>query len=249
MAVIQYKKSRFIFSQPAVSVFVSFFLIILLQIPDFTAQAQNSDTKGVASFYSNKLHGRKTASGEKYNKNKLTAAHRSLPFGTILKVTNLNNGKSVLVIVNDRGPYAKQRIIDLSYAAACKLNMVQDGIAHVVIEPTDTLIVEEPQSPLKKQPVDLQNENYYSPGLEPLILPKGYCLQVGSFALYENALARIDQLESYKTTSICIQYVKIHRKTFFRVLCTGFKSEATAKIKQQELSKLGLESFIIPEKK
>ena len=249
MAVIQYKKPRFIFSQPAVSVFVSFFLIILLQIPDLTAQAQNIDRKGVASFYSNKLHGRKTASGEKYNKNKLTAAHRNLPFGTILKVTNLNNGKSVLVIVNDRGPYAKQRIIDLSYAAACKLNMIQDGVARVIIEPTDTLNIEEPQSPLKKQPIDLQNENYYSAGLEPLILPKGYYLQVGSFTLYENALARMDQLKLYKTTSTCIQYIKIHRKIFFRVLCTGFENEAAAKIKQQELNKLGLECLIIPEKK
>lgn len=89
---------------------------------------------GFASFYSNKHHGRKTASGEKFNMFKLTAAHKTLPFGTRLRVTNTKNGKSVCVVVNDRGPFVKSRIIDLSFSAAKELDMVKTGTAKVLLE-------------------------------------------------------------------------------------------------------------------
>ncbi len=89
---------------------------------------------GEASYYSNKLHGKKTASGQIYNKNHFTAAHRTLPFGTKLKVTNLSNNKFVVVTINDRGPYAKSRIIDLSLAAAKEIDMIKQGIANVQLE-------------------------------------------------------------------------------------------------------------------
>lgn len=90
--------------------------------------------RGFASYYSNDFHNRKTSSGEVYDKNKLTAAHRDLPFGTKLKVTNLKNKKSVIVIINDRGPFVEGRIIDLSYRAAKEIDMLSDGIAEVEIE-------------------------------------------------------------------------------------------------------------------
>lgn len=89
--------------------------------------------KGEASYYANKFHGRPTASGEKYNKNKFTAAHRTLPFGTMVEVTNLTNGKSVTVKINDRGPHKKSRIIDLSRAAAEQIDLIKAGIAQVEI--------------------------------------------------------------------------------------------------------------------
>ena len=78
---------------------------------------------GIASYYGGKFHGRRTASGEIFNKNALTAAHRSLPFGTKLKVTNLRNGRTVIVRINDRGPHVRGRIIDLSHAAAKKIGL------------------------------------------------------------------------------------------------------------------------------
>ncbi|HPD33752.1 MAG TPA: septal ring lytic transglycosylase RlpA family protein [Candidatus Kapabacteria bacterium] len=90
--------------------------------------------RGWASYYSDDFQNRKTASGEAYDKNKLTAAHRDLPFGTKLKVTNLKNNKSVIVIVNDRGPFVSGRILDLSYRAAKEIDMIADGIAEVEIE-------------------------------------------------------------------------------------------------------------------
>jgi rare lipoprotein A len=90
-----------------------------------------ADTVGLASFYGSELHGRKTASGERFNKNALTAAHRAYPFGTTLRVTNLSNNRSVVVRVNDRGPFVRKRIIDVSYAAARSIGMVGRGVARV----------------------------------------------------------------------------------------------------------------------
>lgn len=90
--------------------------------------------EGVASYYSYGFNGKKTASGETFDKNALTAAHREFPFGTLLRVTNLSNGKSVDVTVNDRGPFKKGRIIDLSEAAARVIGMIQTGTAEVKIE-------------------------------------------------------------------------------------------------------------------
>ena len=89
---------------------------------------------GFASFYALKFNNKRTASGEKFNNNAMTAAHKSLPFGTKLKVTNLRNGLSVLVRVNDRGPYVKGRIIDLSKAAAKKIGIGRTGTARVKLE-------------------------------------------------------------------------------------------------------------------
>ena len=89
---------------------------------------------GKATYYGNKFHGRKTASGERYDRNEFTAAHRTLPFGTRVKVTRLSNGKTVSVRINDRGPLKRGRIIDLSRAAAEQIGMVAEGVVDVGIE-------------------------------------------------------------------------------------------------------------------
>ena len=90
---------------------------------------------GNASWYGGQFHGRKTANGERYNMNALTAAHRTLPLGSTVKVTNTRNGKSVIVRVNDRGPFHGNRVLDLSKAAATQLGFISQGTAHVKIEP------------------------------------------------------------------------------------------------------------------
>lgn len=89
---------------------------------------------GVSSYYGKKFHGRLTANGEVFNMYKLTAAHRVLPLGTVIKVTHLANGRWVVVKVNDRGPFIEGRILDLSFAAALELEMVEAGTAEVMIE-------------------------------------------------------------------------------------------------------------------
>jgi rare lipoprotein A len=93
-----------------------------------------ADGVGVASFYGRPEHGGPTASGERFNMNAMTAAHRTAKMGTHFKVTNLRNGKSVVVRVNDRGPYIGGRIIDLSQAAASKLGFLEAGLAKVKVE-------------------------------------------------------------------------------------------------------------------
>ncbi|MFK7937510.1 MAG: septal ring lytic transglycosylase RlpA family protein [Saprospiraceae bacterium] len=94
----------------------------------------SAEEYGIASYYSDSFQGRKTASGERYDIGKLTAAHKSLPFGTIIKITRLDNKKSVRVRVNDRGPYIKGRIVDVSRKAAERLGIIQDGHAQVKVE-------------------------------------------------------------------------------------------------------------------
>ncbi|MBZ0182007.1 MAG: septal ring lytic transglycosylase RlpA family protein [Melioribacteraceae bacterium] len=89
---------------------------------------------GIASFYASKFHGRQTANGEIYNMYNLTAAHENYPFGTIIKVTNLNNNKSATIRINDRMPFHPQRIIDLSYGTALELDMIKDGIVNVRLD-------------------------------------------------------------------------------------------------------------------
>ena len=89
---------------------------------------------GLASYYNDEFHGDPTASGELYDRNELTAAHRGYPFGTLVRVTNLDNGKSVVVRINDRGPHQKERIIDVSGRAARELDLVRMGVAKVKIE-------------------------------------------------------------------------------------------------------------------
>ncbi len=93
--------------------------------------------EGIAAYYSDVLHGKQTASGEPYDKNAFTAAHKTLAFGTRVEVTNLDNDESVTVIINDRGPFTKGRIIDLSRAAAEQIDMVEQGLAPVRVEILD----------------------------------------------------------------------------------------------------------------
>ena len=105
--------------------------LLLLALPFYLAAVQQAEGRspgpmlevftGGATFYSDSFHGKKTANGERYNKNEFTAAHRSLPLGTIVRVTNLSNGNNLLVRINDRGPGKKKLILDVSRAAASKL--------------------------------------------------------------------------------------------------------------------------------
>ncbi len=97
-------------------------------------QVAQFEQSGKASWYGNQFHGRKTASGERYDKNAMTAAHPTLPIPSYAKVTNLSNGKEVIVRINDRGPFSGTRVMDLSYAAAKQLDFVNKGVTNVKVE-------------------------------------------------------------------------------------------------------------------
>jgi len=108
--------------------------LLLTFITTFSSCGKFITETGKASYYGNDFNGKKTANGQTFNKNSLTAAHKTLPFGTVVKVTNLSNGKTVTVTINDRGPYAKGRIIDLSEKAAASIDMVNQGVAQVQLK-------------------------------------------------------------------------------------------------------------------
>lgn len=130
--------------------------------------------RGKASWYGKKFHGYHTSNGEVYDMYAMTAAHKNLPLPTYLKVTNVRNGKVVVVRVNDRGPFHGDRIIDLSYAAAAKLGLLKHGVGDVQIEAITAPIV------LPKSSPSLQLQNY---------------LQLGAFEVRANAQKLVDQLQ------------------------------------------------------
>ncbi|MFC6477431.1 septal ring lytic transglycosylase RlpA family protein [Pseudomonas asuensis] len=100
-------------------------------------EPKSFEQKGKASYYAHKFHGRETASGEIFNNNTLVAAHKTLPLGSKVRVTNLENNKQVVVRITDRGPFIRGRIIDLSRAAAKRVDLVENGIGPVKIERID----------------------------------------------------------------------------------------------------------------
>jgi rare lipoprotein A len=109
------------------------FVLALVATAVLAAPAWAVNQRGVASWYGPRFHGRRAASGEVFNEHELTAAHRTLPFGTVVRVTNLENGRSVVVRINDRGPYVKGTILDLSHAAAQRLDIIRQGRARIAL--------------------------------------------------------------------------------------------------------------------
>lgn len=109
-------------------------IFLFLLVVSFASCAPLLVQQGKASYYANKFNGRKTASGEVFRNGRRTAAHKTLPFGTKVKVTNLSNGRSVRVRINDRGPFVQGRVIDLSQRAARKIGMLRAGVTEVKIQ-------------------------------------------------------------------------------------------------------------------
>lgn len=144
--------------------------------------AQGFSQTGMASWYGRKFHGNRTSSGEKFDMYKMTAAHRTLPLPTYVRVTNLDNDREVVVKVNDRGPFHSNRIIDLSYAAAVKLGMIKTGTARVRIE---AITVDARHSPDPEDP--------------------GFYLQTGAFAHADNAHALAAKMKDMGLTRVFIQ--------------------------------------------
>lgn len=148
---------------------------------------------GIASWYGNKFHALRTSSGEPYDVYGMTAAHRSLPLPTYVRVTNVGNGRSVVVKVNDRGPFHSDRIMDLSYAAALKLDIVRTGTATVNIE---ALNPEAPAAPAGSSPAES--------------LPR-YFVQVGAFSRLENATALQARLQDKVYSPVEVTHDGLHR--------------------------------------
>lgn len=174
---------------------------------------------GWASWYGEKFHGRRTASGEVYDMYQLTAAHKTLPLGTTVMVTHLRNGNSVMVTVNDRGPFVRGRIIDLSYAAAQAVGMVEEGVAKVRVEVLD------------KGPTPLQS-------------PEGpFTVQVGSFISRSNAFRLMQKLQkAYQ--DVYITELQTPENTYYRVRLGRFKTREEAYQVAMRLAQDGYAAFM-----
>lgn len=139
--------------------FVIFTILFVMQAGYLFSFSQ----EGIASWYGGKFHGKKTANGEIYDMNEVTAAHKSLPFGTIVNVQNLDNGKTVKVRINDRGPFIKDRIIDLSKKAAEAIGMMHSGTANVRITVDDASITPTVLEKEKSEFMTIQVAAYKNP--------------------------------------------------------------------------------------
>nr|WP_301334381.1 septal ring lytic transglycosylase RlpA family protein [Solimonas sp. SE-A11] len=179
--------------------------------------------RGHASWYGKKFHGRKTANGEIYDMFKMTAAHKTLPLPSYVRVTNLSNGKSTIVRVNDRGPFHKDRIIDLSYAAAAKLEIINHGAVDVEIEavtadsPPPTVAVAPPADPAVPK-AELRSSPATAPGW----------LQVASFIDPINAVALREELKAKGFAGVTVITTDLGGEVLHRVVTGPFRDEASA---------------------
>lgn len=188
--------------------------------------------KGIASWYGKKFHGRKTSNGETYDMYAMTAAHKTLPMNVHLKVTNLENGRSTVVRVNDRGPFVRSRIIDLSYSAASELGVVGPGTAKVSIE----ALGYRDKGPTGSAPHYTQLDSY---DVGP------FMIQIGAFTVKENADRLAAKLKSqYGSSSVVAGWV--NGQKFYRVRVGLFNAMAKASQGLLEIEANGYpNSFIV----
>jgi rare lipoprotein A len=175
--------------------------------------------EGNASWYGPDFHGKLTSNGETYNMYDMTAAHKTLPMNTIVKVTNKRNGKSVVVRINDRGPFIATRIIDLSKTAAGKIDMIGAGTAPVMLEVLGFEVKGRKQIPTERELKEAPQKVTYGE----------FALQIGSFSKIEGALAtqeKYDKRDGYRTL---IKDVETQNGRIFKVLLKGFKTEEEAR--------------------
>ncbi len=205
------------------------------------AQQKYKET-GVASFYADKFEGRKTANGEIYYHAKKTAAHQKLPFGSIVKVTNIENKKYVVVRINDRGPFIDNRIIDLSKSAANDLGIVEKGLAKVELE----LIASTDDMPDKKliSVAKEPSEKYYKIDVS-IEKPKGSGIQIGSYRNDENIFKIAEQLKAEYKTEVYIQIAEINNTNVYRVILGRSTDEAYLKKLKEIISKKYPDCFIV----
>ena len=190
--------------------------------------------RGLASWYGKKFHGRKTSNGETYDMYKVSAAHKTLPFNTYVRVHNLSNGKKLDVRINDRGPFVRGRIIDLSYGAAKELGVVGPGTATVEVVALGTAVKPETKNQTEKvyTPVD-----YYS---------GNFTFQVGAFIERQNAeKLKVELDQKYKNAHIA--KFDNGSEIFYRVRVGKFLTLEQARAQEKNMADDGYDPIIIAE--
>ncbi len=204
--------------------------------------AKGYKEQGIASWYGKKFHGHLTSNGETYDMYAMSAAHRSLPLPSFVRVTNLENGRSVVVRVNDRGPFHADRLIDLSYAAAAKLGFVQKGTARVEVE---AIYVEPGDGPQE------------TPGVVPTTIAvnqmsqdvsnssDGWFIQVGAYSSLDAAHRMKSQIRQAIQQPVLIHRVQQAGLTLHRVQVGPFPSEADAQRNKPQVEEAASGNVII----
>lgn len=185
--------------------------------------------EGRASYYADKYHGLKTASGERFDTAAMTCAHRYYPFGSMLKVTRLDNKKSVIVRVNDRGPFVEGRVVDVSKKPARQLGMLRDGTVNVKIEPMAGNIPTPDTTPIPS-PIP--------PPAEPTVLGKGYFsiaenkyaangfgVQIGSFTDAKTLFQHVDELKQKGFSPLMVHSGTSNNAPIFRLIVGPYKNK------------------------
>jgi rare lipoprotein A len=229
--------------------FYLFFFCVLLLNEGQAQSLKDFKESGVASYFTDKYEGRETVSGEKFYNDFMLGSHKKLPFNTMVKVLNTDNGKSVIVRIIDRGPYAEGRIIDVSKAAAQRLGLTEKGSAKVEITVVgensklydDQMIIstKDPKKNTVTQSTGLM-ESKLLPGktydAEGIVKsPKGFGVQIGYFSKFENVLDGLDILEKEKIDKDFETHIIVTQendKKFFRVIVGIFPDKTNAKINE-----------------
>ncbi len=183
----------------------------------------------VASWYGEPFHGRLTASGERYNMHGFTAAHRSLPFGTRLKVTNPGTGQSSVVTVTDRGPFVRGRHLDLSYGAAKEVGLVGEGVGRVNVQVLDR------DMRYQKRVIEAPTSGGSA---------SSFAIQFGAFQDFDNA-ARLKRALELETRGVTISGVTVDRVLYHRVRLGPFSSRDEALTRARAFAEEGYETIVV----
>jgi rare lipoprotein A len=209
----------------------------------FCLAAAAQTQTGKASFYADKFEGSPTASGEKYRHSKLTAAHKTLPFGTRVRVTNLSNNQTVDVVINDRGPYVDGRVIDLSKSAAEKLGFINQGLTDVKI---DVLDAGDGTAKSDIKPIDnvvVDEKEFYDFEVARLN-PKGFGVQIGTYQELVNLMRLSDNLKTSYKKKVIVQVKVVNGIKYYSLILGPFPSRAKADIFLSEINKKFPGSFV-----
>lgn len=244
---------------------------LIFTIISFQSVAQITEI-GLASFYADKFHGRVTASGDIFDQDKMTAAHRTLPFGSKVKVTNIKNKKSITVVINDRGPFVKDRVIDLSKEGAKRLDFIADGVTQVKVEvislgknsatgKTNSTNNKSNKNTAtnssasvgtsKKPTVEKPNKTIANTGLEyyrlesELIEPSGFGIQVASYQEAANLMKRVAEIKKHTNKDVLIQVGNSNGSKVYRIIIGSFETREQATSYNSKLDSVFKGSFVI----
>jgi rare lipoprotein A len=215
-------------------------ILLCFSLASATAQVQ----VGKASFYADKFEGSPTASGEKYKASKLTAAHKTLPFGTKVRVTNLANNESVVVTINDRGPFVEGRIIDVSKSAAEKLSFFNQGTAEVKLEIVDATDGKQDTQPVAVDHVVVEDKETYQFDIKR-VNPTGYGLQLGTYQELVNIMKIVDNLRTTYKKKVAVQVKIVNGVKYYSIMLVGFTKRDKVEMLMAELKKKFPDSFVV----